>query len=296
MFKCSILLLPCVAATVLTMLSGCASGTGASWLGAQKGPQWRLGMQAYTFHKFTFFEAVDKTHALGLKYIEAFPGQTLSKETGAVKFDHAMSKETMASVKAKLASTGITLVNYGVVNLGKDEASARKVFDFAKAMSIETIVAEPDPATFDMLDKLTKEYGIRVAIHNHPKPSKYWDPQAVLDAVKGRSDRIGACADTGHWPRSGINPVDALRKLDGRIVSLHFKDLNELNKRDAHDVIWGTGKCDVRAMLAELKRQKFSGVFSIEYEHNWENSMPEIAECIKAFRTMARELGVQSVE
>jgi len=251
-------------------------------------------MQAYTFHKFTFFEAVDKTHALGLRYIEAFPGQTLSKDKPDLKFDHNMSKETMELVRKKLKGAKIRLVNYGVVALGKDEASARKVFDFAKAMGIETIVSEPEPGTFDTLDKLTKEYGVNVAIHNHPKPSRYWNPQTVLDAVKGHSDQIGSCADTGHWPRSGVNPLDALKMLKGRIVSLHFKDLNELNKRDAHDVVWGTGKCDVKAMLTELKRQNFSGVFSIEYEYNWENSMPEIAECIKAFRAMAKELGVSA--
>jgi sugar phosphate isomerase/epimerase len=247
---------------------------------------WRLGMQAYTFNRFTFYEAVDKTRALGLRYIEAYPGQRLSKERPDVSFDHNMSSEARKEVKQKLLEAGVKLINYGVVGLSNNEAECRKVFNFARDMGIETIVSEPPEDAFDLLDKLCDEYKINVAIHNHPKPSHYWDSETVLKACKGHNKRIGACADTGHWFRSGLNPVEQLKKLEGRIISLHFKDLDQ-----GHDVIWGTGKCDVKAMLTELSRQKFKGSFSIEYEHNWLNSMPEIAECIPFFERTAAELG-----
>lgn len=250
---------------------------------------WKLGTQAYSFNQFTFFEAVDKTKSLGLRYIEAYPGQKLSPEN-STQFNHDAPPEVLEAAKAKLEEAGIKLVNYGVVSLGKNEAANRKVFDFAKKMGIETIVSEPPPGCFELLDKLTAEYGIKVAIHNHPKPSRYWNPDTVLEAVKGCSNRIGACADTGHWMRSGVNPLDALKKLEGRIVSFHFKDLNEFGTKKAHDVPWGTGKGDVKAMLTEVKRQNFKGVFSIEYEHNWKNSVPEIAECVKYFNKVAKEL------
>jgi len=251
---------------------------------------WRLGMQAYTFNRFTFFEAVDKTKALGLGYIEAYPGQTLSKEKPDVKSDHNMSSETKAEIKRKLQDAGVKLVNYGVVSLPNSEAECRKVFNFAREMGIETIVSEPPEEAFDLIERLCKEYNIKVAIHNHPKPQHYWDPDQVLEVCKGRSKLIGACADTGHWMRSGVNPVEALKKLEGRIISLHLKDLNEFGNRDAHDVIWGTGLADVKAVLAELSRQNFKGVFSIEYEHNWLNSMPEISGCVAFFRKVAAEL------
>jgi len=251
---------------------------------------WRLGMQAYTFNRFTFFEAVDKTKALGLGYIEAYPGQTLSKEKPDVKSDHNMSSETKAEIKRKLQDAGVKLVNYGVVSLPNSEAECRKVFNFAREMGIETIVSEPPEEAFDLIERLCKEYNIKVAIHNHPKPQHYWDPDQVLEVCKGRSKLIGACADTGHWMRSGVNPAEALKKLEGRIISLHLKDLNEFGNRDAHDVIWGTGLADVKAVLAELSRQNFKGVFSIEYEHNWLNSMPEISGCVAFFRKVAAEL------
>jgi hypothetical protein len=157
-------------------------------------------------------------------------------------------------------------------------------------MGIETIVSEPPEDAFDLIERLCNEYKINVAIHNHPKPSHYWNPDTVLKVCKGRSARIGACADTGHWMRSGINPVEALKKLRGKIISLHIKDLNEFGNRNAHDVIWGTGAGDFKAILTELDRQKFKGVFSIEYEHNWLNSMPEISGCVAYFRKAAAGL------
>ena len=252
---------------------------------------WQLSMQAYTFNRFTFYEAIDKTQALGLRYIEAYPGQRLSKEKPDVNFDHNLSPEIRLEAKKKLQAAGLKLVNYGVVGLSNNEQECRKVFDFAKDMGIQTIVSEPPEDAFELIDKLCTEYKINVAIHNHPKPSHYWDPETVLKVCKGRSNRIGACADTGHWFRSEVNPLECLKKLQGRIISLHFKDLDQ-----GHDVIWGTGKCDVKAMLTELARQNFKGVFSIEYEYNWENSSPEIAQCIPYFQKTAAQLGRTAVE
>ncbi|MBN2577809.1 MAG: sugar phosphate isomerase/epimerase [Pirellulales bacterium] len=249
---------------------------------------WRLGCQAWSFRNFTFFEAVDKTASLGLKYIEAFPGQKLSPDHKDLQIDENMSDATKKVIKKKLADSGVTLINFGVCGLSKDEAADRKVFGWAKQMGIETLVAEPPEEAMELLDKLCNKYQINVAIHNHPRPSHYWNPDAVLKAVKGRSKRIGACADTGHWVRSGLDPVQSLKILEGRIVSLHFKDLNK--KRSlAHDVPWGKGVCDVRSMLGELRRQKFRGVFSIEYENHWDNSLPEIAQCVEFFEKVSSD-------
>jgi len=251
---------------------------------------WRLGTQAYTFKKFTFFEAIEKAESLGLNWIEAYPGQTVSADSPDVKMNHMMGSDAREKVKERLAASRVRLVNYGVVRLPPDEAQSRKVYDFAKDFGIETIVAEPKPEAFDMLERLCQEYGIKLAIHNHPKPSFYWNPDKVLEVCKGRSPLIGACADTGHWMRSGINPLEAIKKLEGRIISFHFKDLNEFGNRNAHDVVWGTGKADVKALLAEIDRQGFAGVFSIEYEHNWENSLPEIRRSVAYFNEVAGQI------
>ncbi len=177
----------------------------------------------------------------------------------------------------------------GVVQLPADGPQSRKVFEFAKQIGIDTLVSEPEPDALDTVEKLCKEYNIKVAIHNHPKPSRYWNPDTVAAAVKGRSPLLGACADTGHWQRSGVDPLEAVKKLEGRIICFHFKDLAEMDPK-THDVPWGKGVGHIKEVLTEMKRQKFRGAFLVEYEHNWENSLPEIAESVKYFNSVCAEL------
>jgi len=248
---------------------------------------WRLGIQAWSFHRTTFFEAVDRTASLGLRWIEAYPGQPLGTELPGARIHHTMPPEQREAVRAKLAQSGVTLVNYGVVELPEDEAECRRVFEFAREMGIETVVSEPPPERLEAIDRLCGEYRIHVALHNHPTPSRYWNPDTVLEAVDGRSEWIGACADTGHWMRSGVRPLDAVRKLRGRLVSFHLKDLDRFGDLEAHDVPWGTGEADLPTVLAELRAQGFHGVFSIEYEYNWDHSLPEIRQCVEFFRREA---------
>jgi sugar phosphate isomerase/epimerase len=53
-------------------------------------------------------------------------------------------------------------------------------------------------------------------------------------------------------------------------------------------VPWGTGKGDVKAVLAELNAQGFKGVFSIEYEHQF--TLADLAACVKFFNDTAKEI------
>ena len=130
---------------------------------------WRLGCQAYSFKNFTLFEAIDKTASLGLKYIEAFPNQVISKDRREIQITESLPDDARKELKKKLGDCGVKLVNYGVCNLSKKEDDSRKVFDFAKDMGIETIVSEPPEEAMEMLDKLCAEYEMNIAIHNHPK-------------------------------------------------------------------------------------------------------------------------------
>ena len=242
-----------------------------------------IGCQAYTFNHFTVFEAIEKTAAAGGKVIEFFPGQKLSKEEPNVVWDHNASPETIQKVKDKLAEYHLRAVNYGVVGISKDEAEARKLFEWAKTMGLRAITTESVDA-IDTIEKMVKEYDIMVGFHDHPRQPKnpnyrMWDPNYILSVVKDRDPRIGSCADTGHWVRSNLKPVDCLRILKGRIISSHLKDLNEMGP-DAHDVPYGTGVSDIPGILQELKDQGFTGNISIEYEYHWENSSPEVAQCI----------------
>ena len=242
-----------------------------------------IGCQAYTFKEYSVMEAIDKTAEAGGKVIEFFPGQKFSPDQPNLKWDHNATDDMIAQVQARLQKDGIRAVNYGVVEIPKEEAKARKIFDFAKKLGLYGITTE-SVGSIDTIEKLVKEYDIHVGFHDHPRrpkdPSyKMWDPNYVLSVVKDRDPRIGSCADVGHWVRSGLVPVDCLKILQGRIISTHLKDLAEKSP-DTHDVPYGTGVSDIPGILDELKRQNFSGNVSIEYEHDWTNSVPEVAQCV----------------
>ena len=278
----------------VALLSSFASAQTANDTSGADKLGWQLGVHSYTFKNFTIFEAIDKNKSLGLKHMGISGGVRLDAKRSPRTME--LGEQDLQAIRKKLDEAGIKLVNMGVVQLPADEAASRKAFEFAKKMGIDALIAEPEPKALDTVEKLCKEYNIKVAIHNHPKPSRYWNPDTVLEALKGRTPLLGACADTGHWIRSGLDPVECLKKLEGRIINLHFKDLNEKASADPkaktrpHDVPWGTGVADVKAMLTELKRQNFRGAFCVEYEHNWDNSLPEIAQSVKYFYQVANEL------
>jgi len=184
---------------------------------------WRLGCQAYTFRRVTFFDAIDRVAALGLKVIEAYPGKKVNPKINT-RVGPNIDAATVKAIKDKLKSAGVKLVNYGVTGIPGDEAKAREFFKWCKMMGIETIVTE---SNHKFLDKLCEEFKMKIAFHNHPNS---WPPDKVLAATKGRSKSIGACADNGHWMRKGLNLLESIKKLKGRIVSFHFKDLNKFGR------------------------------------------------------------------
>jgi sugar phosphate isomerase/epimerase len=237
-----------------------------------------VAMQCWTYRKYTFYEAVEKTRSLGIRYLQAAGDQALSPEEKEARFNYRMNNAQIEKVKKKLSEAGMEVVSYGVVDLGRTEDSMRAVFDFARKMGIRTIVAEPEDGDFPTLEKLVKEYNINIAIHNHPEPSKYAKPETVLERVKNLDERIGASADTGHWMRGGRIPADCLRLLRGRVIDVHLKDRSDFGTGStAEDVPWGQGKADVRAILEELTRQNYAGFLTIEYENEREVLTPEPA-------------------
>lgn len=263
---------------------------------------WTLAVHSYTFQKFSIFDAIDKTAAVGIKHMSISGSVNLPDADGKIVKSSTvrMSTNDVAAITARMKAKGIdpVFVNMGVVKPGLDEAESRKIFEGAKRLGIGVLVAEPEVhdnmeelgPVMDVVEKLAKEYNIKVAIHNHPGPKNfYWNPDTVAAAVKGRSPLLGACADVGHWVRSGLDPVASLKKLEGRVITLHFKDLNVASSK-AHDVPWGTGVSNAKGMLAELHRQKFKGAICVEYEYNWENSSPEIAQSVAWFNATCAEL------
>ncbi|HKL71780.1 MAG TPA: sugar phosphate isomerase/epimerase [Marinilabiliaceae bacterium] len=250
---------------------------------------WKLSMQSYTFHLFSVVEALEKTQELGLHYIEVYPGQKMGEGFGDAKFGYTLTTEQQNKIKEIAKSKDVKIISTGVWTPQRDEWE--KVFQFAKDMDMEFISAEPAREDWDVVENLAKQYKIKVAVHNHPNEASYWKPEILLSIIGDRSPLLGSSADVGHYKRMGIDPIPALKELDGRLIALHFKDIApEGPENKLEDVVWGTGILNVKGMLEELKRQNFKGYFTIEYEANWENNLPEIKESIDYFNQVADEI------
>lgn len=263
-------------------------------LGTPKAEQlgWRLCCGLYTFRDRTFYEALTVIGGMGVRLVEPAFFLPLSKEQPDLKTSETLSADQRREMKQRLGDLGMRMPNY-YAPLESDQKAYRKVFDFAKEMGVETLVAEPPPETFEALDGLCQEYKINLAIHNHPEGpgSKYWNPDTFLKACEGRSARIGACPDTGHWVRSGLDTLECLKKYQKRILTVHLKDAAESGKRDSRDVPLGTGQAKYASILQQLHDWKWRGVMSVEYEHLSPQLVPEVAQCVKYVEDFATNAG-----
>ena len=234
-----------------------------------------LGLQLYSLRNYKVDEALKHARELGFKFVEFYSGMyPLNSDAAAI--------DTM---KKKLADLGLTISAHGVNRFTKDAAANRKMFEFAKAAGIKTFGADPDPDSFASLDELVKEFDIRVAIHNHGPTHRYNKAIDVLQAVEKYDQRIGACADLGHYLRSGERPVEVIRLLKGRLYGIHLKDFAEMQDK-TKGVILGKGHIDVPAVMGALVAVDFpaDGALSIEYEENPQNPLADIKACEQAAR------------
>jgi sugar phosphate isomerase/epimerase len=247
------------------------------------GEDWkpRFALQLYSFRDRSFVDAVKAAKKLGFEYVEAYPGQKLGGElkgTTAVP----MSAENREKVAAFLAKEKIKLVSYGVAN-AKDEKGWRELFDFAKDMGIEIIQTEAgkDAKTMDLLNKFAQAYGIKVGLHNHTQAAGF--PDRVAADLKDRPF-VGSGADLGHWAAAGVVPVEGVKKLEGRFFTMHMVEMSKIGS-GGKIVPFGQGASELGKVLDELKRQRFNGTITCEYERVTPTLEEEIGECVKWWNT-----------
>jgi len=258
---------------------------------AQEKLGWRFGVEAYTFHKYTLFEAIEKTAELGLPYMGGLSFQKVSREIDK-NFDLQLNDDELKQIRLKLDSAGVSLLTYYIHQIPGDEDSCRKVFEFGRKIGIETFMSEPNVDALDTIEKHCDEYNINVAIHNHDQKASpvYWKPEGILKVCRGRSKHIGACGDMGYWMRSGIDPIKALNTLKDRLITVQMHDLNEISP-EGQDVPWGTGAGRMKEFIEEIHHLGIRPtMFGLEYSYNWLESMPEIAQCIDFFNKISVRL------
>ncbi len=244
-----------------------------------------IAVQGWSFRHFTLWQSIERTAACGAAAIELYPGQTIGGPHGDVKMEPGLAHEIYRSILDHGVKHGVAPVNFGVTEIPKDEKKARSLFEMAKTLGLYGLTTE-SIGSIEAIEKLAIEYDLRISFHNHPKPTALWNPETIWNAVQDRHENLGFCADIGHWASSGLDPLEVVRKVAPRVRSFHFKD-RESASQPTHDRPLGTGVLDLPAILDEALAQGFAGNVSIEYEYNWETSVPEIAQCVGYLRAYA---------
>jgi sugar phosphate isomerase/epimerase len=250
-----------------------------------------ISVQCWSFKQFSLFEAIKMAAAAGTGGIELFNGQRIGGDHGDLKFGPDLPDEKFQAINEHLKANNLIAYNFGVCPIPRNEEQARKFFEMARKLGLYGVTTESIDA-IDTLEKLATEYDIKVCFHNHPKRPAYrlWDPDYVFNAVKDRHPNVGICADIGHWATSGLDPMAVIRKIAPRVLSFHMKDRQSIREW-THDRPFGTGVIDNIAILDEVRKHGFSGNVSIEYEHNWDSNLAEVAQCVGYLRAYSKMRG-----
>lgn len=200
--------------------------------------------------------------------------------------------EEIVAGRKEFAAAGLKILSGGNISLSdKDPAKLRKMFEYAKACGMPTIVCAPTHETLPTVHELAKEFKIKLAIHNHgPEDKHFPSPQSVLEAIKGFDPLVGLCIDIGHTARSGVDVVESIKLAGSRLHDMHFKDLKEFKGDKARDtqVAVGEGIMPIKEIFAQLKAMKYQGGCMLEYEINADNPEPGMA---KSFEHMRKVIG-----
>jgi L-ribulose-5-phosphate 3-epimerase len=250
---------------------------------------WKFGIALWTFHYVNFPQSLDKVDSVGLKYIEP---NTFSKAGPELKDSLIMqlSPEGIEKLKNMINQKGFKVESIFIFGDSTVKSWAKQ-FAIAKQLGVEFVTTEPPLNMWDQLDSLAGAYGVKLAIHNHwVGVSHYWNPDTTLMALKNHPN-FGVCADLGHWPKSGVDPVDAVKKLSGHIISLHLKDIGAYNNPKLVDVVVGTGVVKFPEVFAELKKQGFNGHIYIERDSvEPRGNIPSVLQEIKYYNDQVSNL------
>jgi sugar phosphate isomerase/epimerase len=243
-------------------------------LAAQSPGKLKLGVASYSLRKFPLDRALEMARALEVKYLNF-------KDVHIPRTD---PPDAIKAARAKVEAAGFTIVGGGTISMKNDEAQVRRDFEYARLAGMPLIVAAPTPDSLDVVERTAKEFGIRVAIHNHGPEDKFFpSPYDAYKLIKGRDKHMGLCVDVGHTVRTGVDPAQAVLELRDRVYDLHVKDLRDLKAR-ASQVIVGKGAIDVPAIFRALIKIGFTGHVGLEYEIDEDNPLPGMEQSVAYMR------------
>jgi len=238
------------------------------WLGL------KVGIASYTYNRLPLDAAIKGINRVGVNYVSIKDAHLPLKST----------TEERKGVARKFRDAGITPLSCGVITMNDNESDIRNAFEYARDAGIPTIVCKPTRESLPVLDRMVKEFGLKLAIHNHGPEDKVWpSPLDAWEAIQKYDQNIGVCIDVGHTARCGVDPVKAIRTCAPRLYDLHMKDIASKAAK-APPVEVGRGVLDIRGMLKALLEIHYAYHVGLEYEKDLKDPIPGAAESIGYLR------------
>lgn len=240
---------------------------------AKKEDTFKLGMAGYSFVHFKLDEALEMMKKTDVHYL-------------CIKDFHLPYNSTAEQITAfhqKLKDAGVTGYAVGPIYT-KTHQEIDNAFDYAKRVGVDLIVGIPNHDDLKYVEQKVKEYNIRYAIHNHgPEDKLYPNATSVYNHVKDLDPRVGLCFDMGHNKRDNQDSVADLGKYSKRIFDIHLKNVTAATK-DGKTCELGRGIIDIPAFVKMLRKVKYTGSCSLEYEKDMKEPLAGIAESVGYFR------------
>jgi len=172
---------------------------------------WRCAAQVGTSGNAPLYQSIESASRLGFACLSASDCQPVSDQNPK-RFGPDLSDAELTDIRLKLESEGLRLIGYQLPALPESEAAWKKLFEFARKMGIETFIAAGAPGSFEIVERLGKEYAVNFAMQTGTRPPSGGAPKDLLKLCQNRAPQIGVCATiSGATPASSDNPVTILK-------------------------------------------------------------------------------------
>jgi inosose dehydratase len=238
-----------------------------AWMGL------KVGVATYTLRDLPIEQTIEAVRRVGLKYV------SIKNVKNHIDLSH--SSEDRKQRSKMFRDAGITPLSVGNVSMRTGEEDIRKAFVYARDIGVTTIVCAPSHDAIPVLDKMVKEFDIRLAIHNHGPEDKGFFPSPfdVMRAVEKFDKRIGLCIDVGHTARAGVDPAESILQCKERLYDVHMKDISAMGSKNT-PIEGGRGILDTKSILAALLKIKYQGLVGFEYEKDSKDPVPGLSESV----------------
>lgn len=233
----------------------------------------KIGVAGFTYRNFDLDQTLAFLKSMEVKY--------LSIKDWWLPLDS--SKEQMDAFKDKCKEYDVNPYILGPIYM-KTEAEADRAFAYAARYGSKMFIGVPNYELIDYVIKKVAETGIKVAIHTHgPDGAPFPNIQKVVEMVKDPKLGVGCCMDLGHSVRMGEDIVKDIKKYKEWIYDIHIKDESAASK-EGQTWEMGRGVMDFVPIVKVLRKIKYQGVVSLEFEKNGKNPHPGVAESIGYLR------------